>query len=50
MSNYIQPTEIKALQSNQHSNIEIHSLKNENDKLKKEIMIMEGEIKKYKNR
>lgn len=38
------------MQSNQYSNIEIHSLKNENDKLKKEIMIMEGEIKKYKYR
>ena len=50
MSNMIQPGELKALQSNQNSNIEIHSLKNENDKLKKEIMIMEGEIKKYKHR
>lgn len=41
---------MKALQTNQYSNIEIHSLKNENDKLKKEIMIMEGEMKKFKQR
>jgi hypothetical protein len=40
--NYIQSVEMKALQSNQFSNIEVHSLKNENDKLKKEIMILEG--------
>lgn len=40
MVNNPQSVEMKALQSNQYSNIEIHSLKNENDKLKKEIMIM----------
>jgi len=42
LSNYPQSMEIKGLQSNQYSNMEVHSLKNENDKLKKEIMIMEG--------
>lgn len=50
LGNYPQSVEMKALQSNQYSNIEIHSLKNENDKLKKEIMIMEGEMKKFKQR
>jgi len=40
LGNYPQSVEMKALQTNQYSNIEIHSLKNENDKLKKEIMIM----------
>lgn len=35
LGNYPQSVEMKALQSNQYSNIEIHTLKNENDKLKK---------------
>jgi hypothetical protein len=34
-TNFINSIEMKALQSQQYSNIETHALKNENDKLKK---------------